>query len=230
MAIDDNTNYTLTGAQLKDLISRVKTGTENAIRTLTSADYDFPEDNPQYIATWNLPNGIYVADASVHFARSKGGTTVYELFSNQRVSAEGLMYLRIQHDVDYYNTASYPYLKHDGVLVQGFIRESKFGNISLAQGYAIGPTWFAECVLGAFVNGISTTTFGTHSMILDFGNSEKRGIFSAGDYFLVGGTELNQKLSIANLEVGEGLKITTTGSGANTKIKIELDSNDETEY
>lgn len=60
MAIDDNTLYGITGAQIKDLATRVKEGGSNIVE-LTREHYNFPVDTPQGIAVWLLdPNYIYI--------------------------------------------------------------------------------------------------------------------------------------------------------------------------
>lgn len=63
MAIDDNTLYGLTGAQIKDLpekIEAVKGATE-----LTTADYNYPTNNPTSVALWLLEPGVYKAESGV---------------------------------------------------------------------------------------------------------------------------------------------------------------------
>lgn len=69
MAIDDNTTYGLTGAQVKDLANRVK---NNSPKILTSADYNWnsvAEDDTttpfDSIALWLLDTGTYQWDPSI---------------------------------------------------------------------------------------------------------------------------------------------------------------------
>lgn len=103
MTIEDNKKYKLTGEQIKDLASRFgvlsgdigdlanltttdKTNLVAAINEaagggggggiieLTSADYNYPADNPTSVALWLLENGVYyIKDASVS-ARVSTGT------------------------------------------------------------------------------------------------------------------------------------------------------------
>lgn len=58
MAIDDNTLYGLTGAQVKELPEKI-----NAVKgqfiELTADDYDYPDSAPTGIALWRLPTGAY---------------------------------------------------------------------------------------------------------------------------------------------------------------------------
>lgn len=60
MAIDDNTTYGLTGAQLKDLPKQTR---GKAIK-LTTADYDWPTSTPDGIAMWELDEGLYYIDGA----------------------------------------------------------------------------------------------------------------------------------------------------------------------
>lgn len=65
MAIDDNTVYGLTGAQLKELPGKIE-AVKGLARELTTADYNYPADNPTSVALWLLPAGIYAkTDSSV---------------------------------------------------------------------------------------------------------------------------------------------------------------------
>lgn len=67
MTIQDNKEYVFTGAQLKQL----KTYIDDAgggITELTTADYDYPADNPRMVAVWKLPAGVYHAAKNVVFA------------------------------------------------------------------------------------------------------------------------------------------------------------------
>lgn len=58
MAIDDNTKYGLTGAQVKDLAARIKA--VGGIKALTTDDYDYPTSDPDGIALWTLDEGLYL--------------------------------------------------------------------------------------------------------------------------------------------------------------------------
>ena len=55
MAIDDNTVYGLTGAQIKELPEL----TSGNYKVLSDADVNYPTDNPTSIRACMLPNGIY---------------------------------------------------------------------------------------------------------------------------------------------------------------------------
>lgn len=59
MAIDDNTLYGLTGAQVKELPERIE-AVKGMARVLTTDDYNYPVNNPTYVALWLLEPGIYV--------------------------------------------------------------------------------------------------------------------------------------------------------------------------
>lgn len=43
-------------------------GGGGGVTQLTSADYDFPNNNPEYVAIWRLPQGIYQATQGTQFA------------------------------------------------------------------------------------------------------------------------------------------------------------------
>lgn len=58
MAIDDNTVYGLTGAQVKELPGKIE-AVKGLARELTADDYNWPANSPTRIATWLLPAGIY---------------------------------------------------------------------------------------------------------------------------------------------------------------------------
>lgn len=63
MAIEDDKNYTLTGAQIKDLVQKVKTA-QSTIYELTTDDFNWNSstqttENPNAIALWLLPTGLY---------------------------------------------------------------------------------------------------------------------------------------------------------------------------
>lgn len=64
MAIDDNTLYGLTGAQVKKIVNEIKE-TESIV---TEDDYDWPESNPDGVALWNREGVIHVpAGVKVYF-------------------------------------------------------------------------------------------------------------------------------------------------------------------
>lgn len=56
MAIDDNTLYGLTGAQVKKIVNEIKE-TESIV---TEDDYDWPESNPDGVALWKREGLIHV--------------------------------------------------------------------------------------------------------------------------------------------------------------------------
>lgn len=64
MAIDDNTVYGLTGAQLKDLVAQTKAAAQSTIREITAADKNWnrqtgEQGTPDIVAAWKLPSGLY---------------------------------------------------------------------------------------------------------------------------------------------------------------------------
>lgn len=67
MAIDDNTLYGLTGAQVKELPGRVE-AVKGLARELTVDDYNWPTVNPDGVALWLLPDGLYTGVATVYTA------------------------------------------------------------------------------------------------------------------------------------------------------------------
>lgn len=56
MAIDDNTQYSLSGAQVKDIAARINSG---AVKILTSSDYNYPTATPDCIWPGLLSDGVY---------------------------------------------------------------------------------------------------------------------------------------------------------------------------
>lgn len=77
MAIDDNTLYGLTGAQVKDLAERVQSG---SVRELTADDFNYPADNPDGVALWLLDTGIYYTTTSIKVYLSTTSHTLYNEF------------------------------------------------------------------------------------------------------------------------------------------------------
>lgn len=88
MAIDDNTQYSLSGAQVKDLANKVK---NSGVKTLTTDDYNWnsatgDETTPfDSIAVWMLPTGLYkvegdsiniLLDGTTGAAQTNGDTFV----------------------------------------------------------------------------------------------------------------------------------------------------------
>lgn len=73
MAIDDNTTYGLTGAQVKELPEKINV-VKGLAKELTANDYDYPTDNPTSIAAWLLPAGLYTAAESVQISRNTSTT------------------------------------------------------------------------------------------------------------------------------------------------------------
>lgn len=68
MAIEDNTTYGIRGDQIKDLAEKVRTaggGGGGEVKTLTEADFNWPEDNPNSVALWKLPMGFYQCGANI---------------------------------------------------------------------------------------------------------------------------------------------------------------------
>lgn len=71
MAIDDNTIYGLYGSQIKDLPEKIN-AVKGKAKVLTSADYNYPTNNPSKVAAWLLEPGVYTAAPGVIIA---GDTT-----------------------------------------------------------------------------------------------------------------------------------------------------------
>lgn len=65
MAIDDNTVYGLTGAQVKELPEKIE-AVRGLAKELTSADYNYPTDSPTSVALWLLEPGVYTSPAGVN--------------------------------------------------------------------------------------------------------------------------------------------------------------------
>lgn len=62
MTIQDDKQYSLSGGQWKDLVARLS---EGAIVQLTTDDYNYPTTEPNCIAPWLLPDGIYFSTSEV---------------------------------------------------------------------------------------------------------------------------------------------------------------------
>ncbi len=63
MAIDDNTTYGLTGAQVKDLANKVNVA-QSTLHVITADDCNWnrqtgEEGTPDIVAAWKLPSGLY---------------------------------------------------------------------------------------------------------------------------------------------------------------------------
>lgn len=74
MAIDDNTVYGLTGAQVKELPGKIE-AVKGLARELTTDDYNYPTGNPTSVALWLLEPGVYSAPAagvSVNYGNPMG--------------------------------------------------------------------------------------------------------------------------------------------------------------
>lgn len=74
MAIDDNTKYGLTGAQIKDLAAKVKAA--GGVKTLTEADYNWnfqtqSTTNPNSVALWLLDKGVYTNGQGLRILTSR---------------------------------------------------------------------------------------------------------------------------------------------------------------
>lgn len=63
MAIDDNTTYGLTGAQIKELPGKIE-AVKGLARELTTADYNYPTNSPNRIVLADLPDGFYTWNSS----------------------------------------------------------------------------------------------------------------------------------------------------------------------
>lgn len=63
MAIDDNTTYGLTGAQVKELPGKIE-AVKGLARELTADDYNYPTSDPTRIVLADLPDGFYTWTSS----------------------------------------------------------------------------------------------------------------------------------------------------------------------
>lgn len=75
MAIDDNTLYGLTGAQVKELPGKIE-AVKGLARELTAADYNWPTSDPRGVAMWLLPEGMYSCDATTQVYPDNGSSPV----------------------------------------------------------------------------------------------------------------------------------------------------------
>ena len=74
MAIDDNTLYGLTGAQVKELPGKIE-AVKGKPKVLTADDYNYPTDNPSSVALWLLEAGVYIWGAGMRVYTT---TTIYD--------------------------------------------------------------------------------------------------------------------------------------------------------
>lgn len=86
MAIDDNKNYTLTGAQVKDLPSKINAA-KGAPRELSAEDYNWPTQTPTGVALWKMPAGMYFAPDGVKVYSSQQKATT--------AGAEGVFFINM---------------------------------------------------------------------------------------------------------------------------------------
>lgn len=75
MAIDDNTLYGLTGAQVKELPGKID-AVKGLARELTTEDYNWPTNNPNGVAMWLLPEGMYSCDATTEVYPDNASSSV----------------------------------------------------------------------------------------------------------------------------------------------------------
>lgn len=87
MAIDDNTLYGLTGAQIKELPNKIGAA-RGAAKILTADDYNYPVNNPEYVALWLLDDGFYgvASGADVLISSSRPRNPEQVLFAVNEVS------------------------------------------------------------------------------------------------------------------------------------------------
>lgn len=80
MAIDDNTLYGLNGAQVKELPGKIE-AVKGLARELTTDDCNWPVSNPDGVAMWLLPEGMYSCDSATKVYPDNGASSVsYHLF------------------------------------------------------------------------------------------------------------------------------------------------------
>lgn len=68
----------------------------SAVKTLTAADYNYPENNPDSLALWLLPVGQYVIDPNVRVIPTLDSSTIDQSFK------QGLLVLNQQADGAFY--------------------------------------------------------------------------------------------------------------------------------
>ena len=68
-------------------------GEAGAFKTLTTDDYDYPENNPDGIATWLLPAGIYLTSWGTHFyfntTKKFNGSSSFVIITGMQNSEDG---------------------------------------------------------------------------------------------------------------------------------------------
>lgn len=119
MAIDDDKNYTLTGAQLKELVWQVKNA-QITFSELTTDMYDWnyqtkTDVDPNCIALWRLQPGFYHAAQNVYVATdNQGGSSVEENVSFLLYEQNGALGVWIltglenaKTDADYYGPSAF---------------------------------------------------------------------------------------------------------------------------
>lgn len=78
MAIDDNTIYGLSGAQIKDLPGKIN-AVKGLAKELTTDDYNWPVATPDGVAMWKLTTGIYsvASGTKIYVTSSDSSTSTY---------------------------------------------------------------------------------------------------------------------------------------------------------
>ena len=86
MAIEDNTLYGLTGAQVKELPEKIE-AVKGLAKVLTADDYNWPTNNPTRVAVWTLEPGLYIApQANLAVTQSTNLGYGYLIFVNKESS------------------------------------------------------------------------------------------------------------------------------------------------
>ena len=225
-------NKALGANALKFLQQKIEESNKQEIRTLTSADYDVPEENPRAIALWNLPDGLYRVAGATALARGVGSGGEWwdprSLANKSGPWGESLLYIAggqkayqstSPHVVDgcvgYWGICFTPARNYDG------------GDLLNRDEYS-GAFEFSGLIKATTTAGgdLSASSYDAsiRNLRLGVNPSYNKGLFTP-TY-----AQYETRLGVTNLEVGDGLKITTTGSGANTKVKIELVSSDEESF
>lgn len=209
MAIDDNTTYGLTGAQVKDLANKINSA--GGVRTLSAEDYDIPTDNPQAIAIWNLDEGFYAVPSGVNLARSYYNGNVYDVFSNvygtDRVS-DSIMYVT----------------KNERYLTQSSQVATDGTGYKILTSKPNSSEYVVNWIVSGVIKSGGTSVTGASELPLKSANVltiQTQGYLADARALA---TLYSTKLDTNNLQAGTGATVTVTGTGAARVATVSMDT------
>lgn len=139
MAIDDNTLYGLTGAQIKELPNKIGAA-RGAAKILTADDYNYPANSPEYVALWLLDDGLYsvASGTDVLISSSRPRNPEQALFAVNEVS--GIAMITVLNGSPDEKMATYVVDKTTGTQYEsGWVVRNTMVIDSLASTYTDSP-------------------------------------------------------------------------------------------